>query len=118
MGQRVKEETLLSLLAMPGHLQKTMIAMQIHPYASAEEIARLTKRARALESNYLNQLTTMGLLEKERRGRQVLFSNKGNHSQSNIFKDFMTLPGKWRRLVCEDLLTALQTRVSFFQHAK
>ena len=41
---------------------------------TADEIAEMTKRARAVESGYLNQLVRMGYLKKERKGRQVLFS--------------------------------------------
>jgi predicted transcriptional regulator len=41
--------------------------------ATAEEIASQTKRARAVESAYLNQLVIMGYLKKERKGRKAYF---------------------------------------------
>jgi len=41
--------------------------------ATAEEIAEQTKRARAVESAYLNQLVIMGYLKKERKGRKAYF---------------------------------------------
>jgi predicted transcriptional regulator len=40
---------------------------------TAEEIAEQTKRARAVESAYLNQLVIMGYLKKERKGRKAYF---------------------------------------------
>jgi len=118
MGQRIKEETLFSLLAMPSHLQKTMITMEVQGCATAEDIAKATKRARAVESAYLNQLTIMGFLHKERNGRHVFFRNKEGHGHSAVFKKFAQLPDKWRRLICEDLLTALEGRVAVFQRIK
>jgi len=36
-------------------------------------VAEQTKRARAVESSYLNQLVMMGYLKKERRGRKAYF---------------------------------------------
>ena len=42
-------------------------------HATAEEVAEQTKRARAVESGYLNQLVLMGYLKKERRGRKAYF---------------------------------------------
>jgi predicted transcriptional regulator len=41
--------------------------------ATAEETAEQTKRARAVESAYLNQLVIMGYLKKERKGRKAYF---------------------------------------------
>jgi hypothetical protein len=42
--------------------------------ASAAEVSMTTGKARAIESSYLNQLCRMGLLEKRRIGRKVVFS--------------------------------------------
>ena len=41
--------------------------------ATADEVADQTKRARAVESGYLNQLVVMGYLKKQRDGRKAYF---------------------------------------------
>ncbi len=63
----------MTLLSLPDHLRKTAITISRLDQATAEEIAEQTKRARAVESGYLNQLVMMGYLKKERRGRKAYF---------------------------------------------
>ena len=63
----------MTLLSMPDHLRKTAMTICRCSRATAEEIADQTKRARAVESAYLNQLVIMGYLKKERRGRKAYF---------------------------------------------
>ena len=63
----------MTLLSLPDHLRKTAITLCNLGEATAEEIAEQTKRARAVESGYLNQLVLMGYLKKERRGRKAYF---------------------------------------------
>lgn len=63
----------MTLLSMPDHLRKTAMTVCRLGRATAEEIAEQTKRARAVESAYLNQLTIMGHLKKERNGRKAYF---------------------------------------------
>ena len=63
----------MTLLSMPDHLRKTAMAICRCSRATAEEIAEQTKRARAVESAYLNQLVLMGYLKKERKGRKAYF---------------------------------------------
>ena len=63
----------MTLLSMPDHLRKTAMSICRCTRATAEEIAEQTKRARAVESAYLNQLVTMGYLKKERKGRKAYF---------------------------------------------
>jgi len=63
----------MTLLSLPDHLRKTAITLCKLGEATAEEIAEQTKRARAVESGYLNQLVLMGYLKKERRGRKAYF---------------------------------------------
>jgi DNA-binding IclR family transcriptional regulator len=46
--------------------------------AMAENVAKETGRARAIESAYLNQLVRMGYVKKGREGRRVYFSVEGN----------------------------------------
>jgi ArsR family transcriptional regulator, lead/cadmium/zinc/bismuth-responsive transcriptional repressor len=64
----------LTLLHLPGHLQKTALAlMQLAGKATAADISEKTGRERAVESSYLNQLVVMGLIKKERKGRNTFF---------------------------------------------
>ena len=54
---------------LPDHLEKTKRAIIMLGYATASEVAKVTKRARAVESSYLCQLERMGILNVERVGR-------------------------------------------------
>jgi hypothetical protein len=63
----------MTLLSMPDHLRKTAMAICRCSRATAEETSEQTKRARAVESAYLNQLVIMGYLKKERKGRKAYF---------------------------------------------
>jgi predicted HTH transcriptional regulator len=63
----------MTLLAMPDHLRKTAMTVCRLGRATADEVAQQTKRARAVESAYLNQLVIMGYLKKERNGRKAYF---------------------------------------------
>ena len=63
----------MTLLSMPDHLRKTAMTICRCSKGTAEEIAEQTKRARAVESAYLNQLVMMGYLKKERKGRKAYF---------------------------------------------
>lgn len=63
----------MTLLSMPDHLRKTAMTICRCGRATAEEISQQTKRARAVESAYLNQLVIMGYLKKERKGRKAYF---------------------------------------------
>ncbi|MEM0007674.1 MAG: transcriptional regulator [Candidatus Bathyarchaeia archaeon] len=63
----------MTLLSMPDHLRKTAMTVCRLGRATADEVAQQTRRARAVESAYLNQLVIMGYLKKERRGRKAYF---------------------------------------------
>jgi uncharacterized protein (DUF1015 family) len=63
----------MTLLSMPDHLRKTAMTICRLGRATADETADQTKRARAVESAYLNQLVIMGHLKKERNGRKAYF---------------------------------------------
>lgn len=63
----------MTLLSMPDHLRKTAMTICRLGRATADETAEQTKRARAVESAYLNQLVIMGHLKKERNGRKAYF---------------------------------------------
>jgi len=63
-----------TLLSLPDHLRKTAIIVCQLGEASAVEVAARSGRARAAESDYLNQLARMGLLKKRRKGRESYFT--------------------------------------------
>lgn len=63
----------MTLLSLPDHLRKTAVTLCRLGEATADDVAEQTKRARAVESGYLNQLVLMGYLKKERRGRKAYF---------------------------------------------
>ena len=63
----------MTLLSLPDHLRKTAVTICKLGHATAEEVAEQTRRARAVESGYLNQLVLMGYLKKERKGRKAYF---------------------------------------------
>ena len=64
----------VDILSLNGHLQKTMLELLRRGKGTATEVAARTHRSRALESLYLNQLTQMGYVAKERVGKEVYFS--------------------------------------------
>ncbi|MDH5449151.1 MAG: transcriptional regulator [Candidatus Bathyarchaeota archaeon] len=63
----------MTLLSLPDHLRKTAVTICKLGRATAEEVAEQTKRARAVESGYLNQLVLMSYMKKERKGRKAYF---------------------------------------------
>ncbi len=63
----------MTLLSLPDHLRKTAVTLCKLEQATADSVAENTKRARAVESGYLNQLVLMGYVKKERRGRKAFF---------------------------------------------
>ncbi|MDG6222406.1 MAG: transcriptional regulator [Candidatus Bathyarchaeota archaeon] len=63
----------MTLLSLPDHLRKTAVTLCKLEKATADEVAEQTKRARAVESGYLNQLVIMGYMKKERDGRKAYF---------------------------------------------
>jgi hypothetical protein len=62
-----------TLLSLPDHLRKTAIILCHLKEASANDIAARSGRARAAESDYLNQLVRMGIVKKKRKGRESYF---------------------------------------------
>jgi len=63
-----------TLLSLPDHLRKTAIIVCQLREANAGEVAARSGRARAAESDYLNQLARMGILGKRRKGRESYFT--------------------------------------------
>jgi hypothetical protein len=58
---------------LPDHLEKTKRAVMMLGCATASEVAKITKRVRAVESNYLCQLERIGIITGERVGRTKHF---------------------------------------------
>lgn len=63
----------MTLLTLSDHLRKTAMTICKLGKATASDVSKETKRARAVESSYLNQLVGMGHLKRERKGRDVYF---------------------------------------------
>lgn len=62
------------LLSLPDHLRMTMEVVKELGKVTSEHVAQRTLRAKSLESSYLNQLTRLGYLKKERVSRKIFFS--------------------------------------------
>jgi hypothetical protein len=74
LGTELKlEPDVMSLLSLPQSLRKTVMVLFKLEKATAEDLARETKRLRPVESAYANQLVRMGYLNKKREGREVYF---------------------------------------------
>ena len=71
----------MTLLSMPDHLRKTAMTVCRLGRATADETSDQTKRDRAVESAYLNQLVIMGHLKKERNGRKAYFFVERENSE-------------------------------------
>jgi hypothetical protein len=67
------EADAMSLLSLPMSLRKTVMVLYKLERATAEDLAKETKRLRAVESASANQLVRMGYLRKRREGREVYF---------------------------------------------
>jgi hypothetical protein len=61
---------------LPDHLRITVKTLMQIGEATAENICDSTGRSRSLESSYLNSLTTMGYVEKKRKGQLVYYKIK------------------------------------------
>jgi hypothetical protein len=74
VGTELKlEPDTMSLLSLPMSLRKTVMVLYKLEKATAEDLARETRRLRPVESAYANQLVRMGYLSKKREGRDVYF---------------------------------------------
>jgi DNA-binding transcriptional ArsR family regulator len=62
-----------TLLSLPDHLRKSALSLSALREATATDLSKETGRVRAVESDYLNQLVSMGLVKKKRKGRDVYF---------------------------------------------
>ncbi|MCW4003169.1 MAG: hypothetical protein NWE95_04560 [Candidatus Bathyarchaeota archaeon] len=64
------------LISLPDHLRKTYVVVAAKGECDAVQVSNLTGRCRAIESNYLNQLSRMGWLKKRRISKAVHFRPK------------------------------------------
>jgi hypothetical protein len=62
-----------TLLNLPDHLRKTIVAIIELGEGTADDVADRTGRVRNLESSYLNQLVRLGHLQKRREERHYVF---------------------------------------------
>jgi hypothetical protein len=66
------------ILELPKHLQETVIALMRLGCASAQDVANITKRCRAIESSHLNALCLMKFntfrIDKQHKRRVVYFA--------------------------------------------
>ncbi len=61
------------LLDLPDHLRTTYLTVASKGECNATIVSNLTGRCRAVESNYLNQLSRMGWLDKRRISKAIHF---------------------------------------------
>jgi len=61
------------LIALPDHLRRTYVVVSSKGECNAAQVSNRTGRCRAIESNYLNQLSRMGMLNKRRVSKTVHF---------------------------------------------
>jgi hypothetical protein len=69
----LSQKQLYQVLKFPKHLQISVTSLLKLGLASAEQVAAVTGKARAVESAYLNQLATMRIVRKEHQRRKVFF---------------------------------------------
>jgi hypothetical protein len=62
------------VLELPDHLRKTFLAVKSSKECTAASASIRTKRNRAVECAYMNQLVQMGWLKRRRLQREVYFS--------------------------------------------
>ena len=61
-------------IELPSNLRLTYNTLCVLVVADAQQVADVTRRARAVESAYLNQLVRMNIISAERAGRKKKFS--------------------------------------------
>jgi hypothetical protein len=69
----LSQKQLYHVLKFPKHLQVSLTSLLKLGLASANQVAAVTGKARAVESSYLNQLAVMRIVQKQHQGRTVFF---------------------------------------------
>lgn len=70
----MSQRRLYKILDFPKHLQVTILTLIKLGRGTAQEVANITGKERAVESAYLNQLAVMQMVRKERQERKAVFS--------------------------------------------
>ena len=65
------------IVELPKHLQETVLALKKLGEATASDVARVTGKARAVESAYLCQLVHVGKVFRVRKGRRCFYALRG-----------------------------------------
>jgi hypothetical protein len=68
-----REPDAMTILNLPLALRKTIMVLYRLEKATADDLAKETKRLRAVESAAANELVRMGYVRKKREGRDVYF---------------------------------------------
>ena len=71
------------LISLPDHLRQSYIVVANNGECSATSVSNYTGRCRAIESNYLNQLSRMGWLNKRRVSKTTHFRINPHHNSAN-----------------------------------
>jgi len=106
----VNPEILQELLLLPDYLRKTQLSLMKIGRGAAEDVAKLTGRHRAHESQYLNFLAEQGKITKERRGNYVIYGIK--ERSQNLATEIRSLPQEIQEILIEDLYCAFQNRLA------
>ncbi len=61
------------LISLPDNLRRTYMFVASRGECNATQVSNLTGRCRALESNYLNQLSRMGWLNKRKASKTTIY---------------------------------------------
>lgn len=83
------------IFLLPLPMKQTALELIRFRIATADEIAKRTRRERAVESGYLNQLTKMNYSRKIRIGRKIYFSI-GDRQE---LEPFMYIKKEWREIM-------------------
>ncbi len=66
-------KTLMRLLEVPDYLRRSLVALMRLGRANADQVSLITKRARSVESQHLNQLVLMNMVKKSPGLRKMYF---------------------------------------------
>lgn len=72
------------LFSLPDHLRRTYMLVASRGECDATQTSNLTGRCRALESNYLNQLTRMGWLNKRKVSKTTIYALAQGKPMKNL----------------------------------
>lgn len=73
-------------IQVSGRLLPTMMALQRIQSGTATQVSMITQRCRAFESKNLNELHMMGMITKQKQGRERIFKTKASVGQLEMGK--------------------------------